>query len=197
MAGRRDLSLASLDVIVDDQGLRHVPEPELVQLGDRILQLFRDMRPLYTPGRVGIGRKALPHFYRAAELCRGRGIPPEQFVREQLDGMSLTGIFWPSGIASQVFRDLLPPSFAANALATKLYKSMLQIFMERSRIYGPRQVLGDETVQLSPLFIAVISHHHGYDDLVDQHREGARIELAATPAARDVFGDLAEFLNDD
>ncbi len=195
MARRGDLTVSSLDVIIDPKGLRHVPDPELVQLGDRILQLFKEMRPQYTPGRVHVGHKALPHFYRAAEICRARDIPPEQFVREQLEGMSLVGTFWPSAIASATFRDMLPPSFVANALATKLYKSMLQIFMQRGRIYGPRQVLEDDTAQLSPLFIAVVGHHHGYDDLVDRHREAARLELAATPAAREVFGNLAEFLN--
>lgn len=189
-------TLSDLKTVVQD-GLHRVPDPALVKLGDEILQLFVDMRPSYVPGRVHVSEKSLMAFYEAAKLCRERGMTAPTFVKRQLEGMARTGTFWAQRISSPVFEDYVTDPKISLSRHVRLYKSMLHTFDNLAKLYGPRRVLLDETVQFSPLFRATIANEHGYDDIVDHYREAARIELNGVPAAREVFADMLRYLDND
>lgn len=182
-------SLGRLD-IVDQDGLHHVPDPELVELGEEILRLFCELRPRYVPGRVYVRKDHLIKFYHAAELCRERGQTAAQFVKSQLEGMAQVGRYWPSAIASPAFAAYQTDHNMSYGRYVRYYKSQLNVFEERAILYGARATLTDPTVQFSPLFRYVIAGFYGLEDIKADARDAAMIELDGAPAARDLFADL-------
>ena len=180
--------------IIDAEGLHHVPDPALVELGERILRVFLELRTQYVNKRPVVAKKDLMHFYKAAELCRAEGLSAESYVRRQLEGMASIGKFWSSGISSPKFAERTETHNQLWVRSVRHYKSQLTTFETFAKLYGPRQVLEDANVQLTPLFRVVISDHYGFKDLVMKHLDDARLELNGVPPAREVFrGRLGVF----
>jgi hypothetical protein len=73
---------------------------------------------------------------------------------------------------------------------------MLQTFVERCMMFSPEEILTDPSVQLSPLFRAVMARQHQLPDVAAAYAEQARAELERKPMAREIFGALLEFLTD-
>jgi hypothetical protein len=176
--------------IRDQNGQYHVPDPELVELGEEILRLFCEMRPRYVPGRVNVRKRNLIKFYQAAELCRERGQTAAQFVKSQLEGMAQVGRFWPSAIASPAFAVYQTDHNMSYGRYVRYYKSQLNVFEDRAILYGARTTLLDPTAQFSPLFRYVIASLYGFEDIKAEAHDAAMIELDGAPAARDLFADL-------
>lgn len=181
--------------LVDEDGRFHVPLPKFVELGERILDLFMELRSRYTHGKTRVSKKAYVQFYKAAILCEEQGLAPEQFVEQQLNGMARIGKFWPSAIASPKFAALAPDPNILWVRMIRHYKSQLKMFSDRSMIYGPRLTLEDGTNQFTPLFRAVMANEYGFHDIVREHFGAAQHELVTVPVAREVFGNLVGFLD--
>jgi hypothetical protein len=185
-------SLQNLDLIID--GKHTVPEPELVSLGEAIIQEFIRQRPRFIPGRPQIPRKALPRFYEAARLARDRKQTAAEYVATALSGMSLLQTFWPSGIASE--RVLKAADTARHNDATEVarYRAMLGLFSRMRGIYGTREVLEDPSVLISPLVRYVCARTLGQQDIAAEWAAQARSELRENPKAREVFEEFASDL---
>jgi hypothetical protein len=180
--------------IIDSDGHHHVPDPVVIDIGERLLNVYISLRQVYVPGPVHISGKNLIHFYRAAEKCFIGGVSPEKYVHDQLERMARVGKFWHSMIDADL------PEICAdhNLLWLKSYnhyKSQLDVFNTMSKIYGPRPVLEDPTIQLTPLIKALIALDLGYADIVELHREAALAELDMNKTAKDLFSEIAERLN--
>lgn len=177
--------------ITDDEGRRRVPRPEIVQLAIAILDAFKELRPLYTPGNPRVGKRDYPHFYKAGELCDEMKMTPVAFTKMQLEGMAQTGKFYARGVSSVTHASLgVPDHHMSRVRSVRLYKSMLQLYEVHAKIYGPRDTIEDHTLQFTPLFRAVMAAKCGFQDLLDSYLHEARLELAGVPVAREVFDGM-------
>ncbi len=182
--------------LVDERGRFCVPEPELVELAERILELYRQLRPNYAPGKVTVPKKALKQFYLAAKLCRRRRQTPEEFVTGQLEGMAQEGSFWPNAIACEKYGKTSQDHNILYVQTVRHYKSQLDTFKKCSSIYGPRLTLLDKVNQFTPLVRYWLAMKHGFEDIAAEYRESAKLEYQAKPAARDAFGDMGSLDGD-
>lgn len=180
-----------LDVI-DEEGRRRVPRPDVIDLAITILDLYKKGVDRFVHGRPPfVGKKHYKHFYRAGEMCKEMQMSPATFTRMQLEGMARTGKFWPSAIASGVHAELSGTSNSSISVQfTRLYRSMLTLYEQHSRLYGVYQTLSDASIQFTPLFRAALAKSYGFDDIVEKYIDAAREELEAVPVAREVFANL-------
>ena len=183
--------------IFDEEGRYRVPDPELIKLAETILDLFKQMRPQYAPGVVRVGKKNLIHFYRAGMVCRGAAMPPEAFVKHQLEGMLRVGKFWASAIASSVVMGAVSTHHISDEYVITHYKSQLVLFLNHSKIYGPRATLEHDGNQFSPLFRCALAHQYGFSDIVERYCDAARSELNAKPLAKEILGNSIGFMQHD
>jgi hypothetical protein len=181
--------------VVDADGSHHVADRETAELAFRILRQYEAMRPIYVPGIARVSKTHYPVFYRAAELCKRRGMTAEAFVKTQLEGMAMLGTFWPSAIASEKFERTLTDHNRSGVRSARHYLSQLHIFAERSRLDGPHLVLADDTIQFTPLFRAVMAAKYDLDDIVEANRTAALRELEGVPLAKEIFKGMLEFLD--
>lgn len=179
--------------LVDEKGRYCVPDPELVSLGEQIIDCYKLLRPSYTPGRVSIPKKAYVKFYQAAKLCRRRRQTAEEFVKGQLDGMAQEGNFWPTAIACEKYGQTASDHNMSYVKKVRHYKSQLDLFNRCSSIYGARSTIADRVAQFSPLFRYYVAMKSGFEDIAEEYRDAAALEYRANPSARDVFGDIGSF----
>lgn len=174
--------------IIDEDGCFRVPDPDLLELAEKIVQEFISQRPQYAPGRVTIPRKALIKFYQAAELCRQHQLDAPTFVRHQLEGMSRDGQFWPTNIANPSYLDEVDHNILyGRSLA--YYKSQLILFSKHASIYGAPATLKDTSLQLSPLFRYEVALRYGLADIAEEYHLDAQREREGSPAAGDLFDE--------
>ena len=174
--------------LTDDRGCRHVADPQVVDTAVSLIDLFEQLT-----GKSAT-KASLKHFYAAAQRCIDEGRSPEDFVRQQVRGMQNAGTVWPTCIN----KEYATGDEAAAQLSLRhirAYESMLQTLEDRCRLYGPREVLEDPTVQFSPLFRAVMANAHQLKDLADRYRADAINERLSRPEADQLFGDLLRFLD--
>jgi len=180
--------------IIDSQGRHHIPDPELVELAEELMNLFVELRKTYVSGTARIAKKDYVKFYKAARLCRLREQSPGEFVKAQLDGMAVLGKFWPALIASEKISGSIRTYQVSDTHSARRYKSQLICFQRWAKIYGYRETLEDQTVHLTPLFRAVMANKLGFPEIVKRYRDGAIMELKATPVANEAFAGELEFL---
>lgn len=174
--------------LVDADGCYHVPDPQLLQLAEEIVEEFTSQRPQYAPGRVTIPRKALIKFYHAAELCREYQLGAAEFVRQQLEGMSRDGQFWPTNIANRAYLEDVDHNILYGRWLA-YYKSQLLLFSRYASIYGASATLSDRSLQLSPLFRYEIALRYGLADIAEEYRQDAQREREGSPAAGELFNE--------
>lgn len=185
--------------IVDSKGRHHVPDPEILQLAEEILEQFVELRRYYVAGTCRVNKKHYHKFYEAAQLCRLRKQTAAEYVTRQLKGMARKGCFWPSAIASEQLADLGEDHKICEYRLARYYKSQLICFTNWAKIYGSRQALLDNTLQLTPLFRLAVAHRLGFSDLVrDIARESkldAQNELNSSEAAHFLFAEEMETID--
>jgi len=181
--------------LFDEEGRFRVLDSEVAQLGEEIYRRYVELRPMYAPGRVTVPRKQYVKFYHAALLCKKQQLNATQFVKQQLEGMSKTGNFWPSAIANPDYADSAEDLHVVALRQATHYKSQLHCFEEWAMIYGPHAALEDCTLQLTPLFRTVMANHYGFSDIVDEYTDAALLELEAVPIAREALAGHLGFLD--
>jgi hypothetical protein len=182
--------------IYDDDGHYHVADPELCDIGSKILIAYYSQAPAYTGRQVRVSKKDHIFFYRAAEYCKELGETPEVFVRRQLEGMALTSTFYPRAIGSKTLRKVADSSSDTRSVAIGRYRAQLELFTRLVMIYGPTLLLEDGCTQFSPLFRCVMAHSYKLESIVSRCIDHAIAELQANPVAQDVFADSLGFIND-
>ena len=170
-----------------------MPDPTLVGLAEKILETFEQMAPIYAGSRLRVGKRWHIKFYEAAQLSIELGQSPVEFVKNQLEGMARKGAIFPSAIACRTLQALVDPE-TQGVSSARYYKSQLDLFKDLKMIYTPREILHDQTFQLSPLVRYVLAKEYACVDLVDGLKEAALMELSSDVIAREVFGAQAKEL---
>lgn len=174
-----------------ERGRVHVPDPEVMATAQRILALYIEERGKLTPGLVTVGKAAIPSFYKAAVLCRERKLEPEQYVRQILHGMSTTGQYWPSAVASVKLLDAAA-KVGSSSIDLGRYKASLAAWSALSKTLGPEMAIRDPQSPFSPLFRMLLALEYDLPDVAAEQREPALFELRSCEIARDVFAELLE-----
>ncbi len=183
----RKSRFAGLD-LVDDKKRHWVPKPDLVELADAICEAYIAQRPQFVPGRVTIPKASLKQFYDAAQLCRAEGLTAEQYVYRALQAMSLTGNFWPSGIAKQREVELTHHQQWSETISS--YTARIANCNARLKIYDPRLLVADEQLDITPLMRFVLARDLGMTDLMARYKQAALMEYRGSPAAAELFQGL-------
>lgn len=178
--------------IIDEKGQYHVPKPQLIKLAEQILELFIQRRPNYVPGHVRVPRQTLIQFYWAAQKCYDQGISAEVYIDRQLERMARIGQFWPQAIAAELSAydsDRKDPLYGIH-----FYRTQINLFVERGKIFGECVAISDTNNDFSPLFRCVMANKLGLSDVVNRFYLDAKFELAALPIASEIFGESVDFL---
>lgn len=157
-------------------------------------KLFIQYRNGLFPGSPGVGPKFDKVFEEAARKCLALGEVPEVFVRQRLELAAGAHMAWPQCLLKELPKKSVKDEARTTLTQAGTYRSQLVLFSALCRIMDPRLVVADLGSPFTPLFryaMAKAVHHDEYADMI---AESAKVELAARPFAKDVFGDLLKNL---
>lgn len=157
-------------------------------MAKQIRSVFLEARRGYIPGATG-GMNLDPYL-KAARLCKELGDEPSVFTMRQIQEMAERGVWFPEALASEwvlAAADDKAPVKTGEALGW--YKFQLAVFEARIKLFTVRMALEDTVNPFSPLFRYVIAMKYGHTDIADRFVTDARLELAAHPIARQIFGE--------
>ncbi len=161
---------------------------EIEQMAETIKRTFVDARRSYCPSAGGVSKAQWPHFVKAALMCIRLKEDPIAFTLRQVEEMARFSTFYPSALHS----DKLSLRGAAKTEQKAVdhlagYRAQLTLLDGLRAIFTVQEALSDPVNQFSPLFRACLAIRFGLPDVAVQHRESAKLELAACPVARELF----------
>ncbi len=173
-----------------DSGRYVAITPELEVMAATIKRTFMQVRQNYTDAPISKSKKVDGSYVRAALLCRELKLDPVAFVMRQTEEMAKGGRFFPNLLHSRKFAlSAQMNTVPKDLLSLGRYQFQFEMFKEKTKIYPVKSALLDVTNGYSPLFVCCIAFRYGLHDIIDSHRADARLELAANPLAREIFGE--------
>jgi hypothetical protein len=176
------------DLEIKENGRLHVPEQGLIDLALKLLELYIDNAPSYSAGRPS--RRDAIFFYKAAEIVKSRGLTPEEFITQRLRRMAELNLLWPRAIAGEVFDESEQTNNARSLERIRHYKAQLDLFENRSSLYGSENAVRDMSNPFSPVVRYYLAKKLGLDDVMKSFEALAKDELLASREARETFDEI-------
>lgn len=166
--------------------------PALLAAAEVIKQTFLSTRAAYVPTAKGAGKSDV--FLKAAIFCRKLGEEPGEFAARMVKRAFEKGFpVFPNILLSKGLAIDKAPKIERPNTGTR-YLVQLTKFRRMLTSFTPAQMLGDPTLDFTPLFRYAMGAMHHLTNVLDFNRDGARLELLTYPEARKVFGELLETL---
>lgn len=183
--------LEDLDVVRD--GKHATPDQDLVDLAVRIYEAYMTIC-LATYGQYQrVTRRTAQSLYRAAELCRSLSAHPFAFVRHQLVEYSGVSVPWLRTLVSE----RIASSYAHDDRETKellKYISMLRWVSLVAQWFDVRDVLLDESNDLTPLVRFSLAQSFGYTDIAEKYAAAACSEYRMSECVAGIFASPCDTL---
>lgn len=155
-----------------------------------IKKTFEDMRTAYVPTAKRVGKAKGDVFLKAALFCHKLGEDPAEFAARMVKRAFEKGFpVFPNILLSKGLAIDKAPKVERPNAGTR-YRVQLTKFRRMLTSFTPAQMLGDPTLDFTPLFRYAMGAMHHLTNVMDSNRAGAQLELLTYPEGREIFGTL-------